>query len=59
MTQPLVIIQQEIHIQGPEGPADVRVTNSYPSKVRLCPPNYTVNVVIKKGPHPIEFSEQQ
>lgn len=24
---------QEIHIQGPEGPADVRVTNSYPSKV--------------------------
>jgi hypothetical protein len=24
---------EEIHIQGPEGSADIRVTNSYPSKV--------------------------
>lgn len=24
---------EEIHIQGPEGPSDVRITNSYPSKV--------------------------
>lgn len=24
---------EEIHIQGPEGPHDVRITNSYPSKV--------------------------
>lgn len=31
---------EEIHIQGPEGVTDVRVTNSYPSKViymSVCP----------------------
>lgn len=28
---------EEIHIQGPEGPADVRIANSYPSKVCTHP----------------------
>ena len=29
---------EEIHIQGPEGSSDVRLTNSYPSKVSVFSP---------------------
>ena len=29
---------EEIHIKGNEGPMDVRVVNSYPSKVKARPP---------------------
>jgi hypothetical protein len=32
---------EEIHIQGPEGSSDIRITNSYPSKV--IPPNKSPN----------------
>lgn len=30
--------QEEVHIQGNEGPRDVRIIQSYPSKVRACAP---------------------
>jgi hypothetical protein len=29
--------EQEVHIAGPEGQGDVRVVNSYPSKIGWCP----------------------
>jgi hypothetical protein len=27
---------EEIHISGPEGQGDVRIVNSYPSKIGAC-----------------------
>lgn len=37
--------QEEIHLAGPEGHGDVRVVNSYPSKIGMWP----CNIIIKKG----------
>jgi hypothetical protein len=28
--------QEEVHLQGPEGPEDIRIIQSYPSKVCTC-----------------------
>lgn len=33
--------QEELQINGPEGPTDVRIMNSYPSKVQRTPPAHT------------------
>ena len=46
---------EEIHIQGPEGPMDVRVTNSYPSKVKKTLPLLCIldiYVLFNKAPTP-------
>jgi hypothetical protein len=37
--------QEEIHLAGPEGHGDVRVVNSYPSKIGMWP----YNIISKKG----------